>query len=176
MKYAITTAFLAAVILGLKAQALDIVIKTGNKEEIKKGEPKEEDKGPELPKPTQLAINIINTTPDNDFVVSAWATIRDTAAGFIVAQGISTKGTTTTLAQLSAPEGSVFEFKKSEVILMKSPSNVPIKCTIKAAPKDEIVDEAKDEPVLEAKKSIDFWLYLPENQQLPSCVIMFDSL
>lgn len=207
MKYTLTLLLLTAGLWGLKTQALDIVIKTGDKEEIKKEEPKpeaEEDKGPDLPKPTQLVINMINTTPDSDFVVSAWATVKDAPIGFVVAQGTSAKGTTTTLAQLNAPEGSVFEYKKSEVILIKSPANLPIKCTIQASKNEDVKDGAKDEPkgdsdaggkdeanvetsveakaevndepAMQAKKSIDFWLYVPENQQLPSCVIMFDSL
>ncbi len=159
-------------LISFACHGLELVIKA----EEKKEEPKEEPKGPDLPKPAQLSINAINTT-DADFVVTTSAKTKGEDHGYIFIQGVVPKGATSTLAVFSAVPDSSFEFLADQVIMLKSPANIAIKCTVhnKDDEKSENNDETS-EPAKEAKKSIDFWLYVPKNQTVPVCTIMFDSL
>lgn len=160
--YKITLIF--AGLITLTAQSVEVVIKTEEKQEEKK---KEEPKGPDLPKPAQLTINAINMTENFDFVIDVTAQIKDQNYGFIFAQGIANKGLSSSFASLSGPEGASFEYVESQVT-MKGSTDVKITCAVRSK-------EPEVDPGTEAKKSIDFFLYLAPQQTVPSCAIYFDS-
>lgn len=165
MKLLYKMTLLVAGLITLTAQSVEVVIKTEEKQEEKKPEPA---KGPDLPKPAQLTINAINMTENFDFVIDVTAQIKDQDYGFIFAQGMANKGQSASFASLSAPEGSSFEYVESQVT-MKGSTDVKITCTVRSKEPDV-------EAGTEAKKSIDFFLYLAPKQTVPSCVIYFDSL
>lgn len=145
--------------------AVSILINTD--EQTQKEEKKAEEKV-ELPSPAKLAINVINMT-GYKYVATIIASVKKNDYGFVMAQSNIDPQGKITMATLLAPSNSSFIFNEAEVIMLKDEANMDIKCNL--APKDA----AKDEE-LAANKAIDMYLYLPAEQDLPHCVIKYDSI
>lgn len=166
MKIRIGKLLLSAAMVCAPVFTVEIVIKDTTVEEKPKETPL-----PELPQPSSLSFNVINTT-NFDYVILLWAKETNSSTRSIIAQNTVAANAHVTMAKFLSPQsGATYTLESHEVIVNYGEFvTQKLICEIKKP-----ADTAEDETA-QAKKSMDIFLYVPKDQLVPKCIIYFDTL